>query len=93
MYQIPDIYFPLVLKYLTNVQGGSREVTSYIVPLISPYFHHCQKLKENCQNYLTAQAIPVEVPPSTLLAEADTAKPTPASIKRTRAQSLLNVLT
>lgn len=127
MNQVPDIYFPLVLEYLANVQGGCREVTSsisLIVPLLSPYFHHFQKLKENCQTYLTAKAMPAEAP-STPLAKADTVKPTPgplitpsqptpgaivpvaaitsppipisdlaaASIKRTRAQSLLDVLT
>lgn len=126
--KVPDIYFSLVLKYLANVQGGCREVTisiSYIVPLLHSYFHHYQKLKEDCQTYLTAKAILVEAPSPTPLAEADTAKPTPgplitpssqptpgaivpaaavtsppisisldaaASIKRTRAQSLLDVL-
>jgi len=93
------------------VQGGCRE-----------------KLKENCQTYVTAKAIPVEATPSTALGEAETVKPvkptpgplitpssqpTPgaivptaainsplipisdpaASTTRTRAQSLLDVLT
>jgi hypothetical protein len=135
LYQVPEIYFPLVLRYLANVQGGCREVSSpisYISLLLSLYVHHYQKLKENCQTYLTVKVIPVEAPPSTPLDEADTvkpAKPTPGplilpfaqptpgaivptaatitstnppipsipdpatSIKRTRAQSLLNVLT
>ena len=131
LYQIPEIYFPLVLRYLANVQGGCREVSStisYIFPLLSLYFHHYQKLKENCQTYLTAKETPLEAPPSTPLSEAGTVKPvkpvpgplitpssqpTPgaivptavitsspppisdpaASIKRTRAQSLLDVLT
>ena len=134
LYQVPEIYFPLVLRYLANVQGGCREVSSpisYVFPLLSLYFHHYQKLKENCQTYLTAKAIPVEEAPlSTPLGEADTVKPvkpvkptpgpliTPssqhapgaivptaaitsppipvsdsaASVKRTRAQSLLDVL-
>jgi hypothetical protein len=124
LYQVPEIYFSLVLRYLSTVQGGCREVSSpisYIFPLLSLYFHY-QKLKESCQTYLNA--IPVEVLPSAL-GEADTVKPvkptpgpliTPssqptgaivptaaitspptsdpaASIKRTRAQSLLDVLT
>lgn len=131
--QVPEIYFPLVLRYLANVQGGCREVSSlisHISPLLRIYFHLYQKLKENCQTYLTIKAIPVEAPPSTPLDEADSVKPvkptpdplilpfaqpTPgaivptvamtvtsppipipdpaASIKRTRAQSLLDVLT
>jgi hypothetical protein len=86
LYQVPEIYFPLVLRYLANVQGGCREVStpiSYIFPLLSLYFHHCQILKENCQTYLTAKAIPVEAPPSTSLGEADSVKPvkpTPGSL-------------
>ena len=113
------------------MQGGCREVSStisYIFPLLSLYFHHYQKLKENCQTYLAAKTIPVEAPPFTPLDGAETVKPvkptsgplitpssqpTPgaivptavitsspppisdpaASIKRTRAQSLLDVLT
>ena len=131
LYQVPEIYFPLVLRYLANVQGGCREVSSpisYIFPLLSLYFYHYQKLKENCQTYVKAKAIPIEVTPSMALGEAETVKtvkptpgplitpssqPTPgaivptaiitsppipisdpaASIKRTRAQSLLDVLT
>jgi len=112
---VPDIYFPLVLKYLANVQGGSREKLR----------ESCQTY------LTSAKVIPIEAQPSTSLDEADikTAKPIPgplitlpfqptpgaivpattitgaptpvsdaatsllASIKRSRAKSLLDVLT
>lgn len=131
LYQVPEIYFPLVLRYLANVQGGCRDVSSpisYVFPLLSLYFHCYQKLKESCQTFLSAKVTPIEVPPSMTLGEADTvisviptpgplimpsSQPTPgaivptaaitsppipifdpaASIKRTRALSLLDVLT
>lgn len=57
--QLPDVYVPLVVKYLANVQGGSREVI--LCPITRTWLLltlRIQKLIESCQSYLKAEEKP-----------------------------------
>ncbi|KAF8803838.1 hypothetical protein BYT27DRAFT_7171242 [Phlegmacium glaucopus] len=110
---VPDIYFPLVLKYLANVQGGSREklretCQTYLTakailveaPLSTPLAEADIKPTKPTPGPLVTPSsqptpgaiVPAAATTSTLIPTSDAAIVL-ASIRRVRAQSLLDVLT